>query len=474
MSEPPYNAAFFGQHLARSLTSAQMVLRIFFQYHKPESIVDVGCGLGTWLKAAKELGVDDVLGIDGDYVDRKTLLIPEAGFHPADLRQRIVLDRRFDLAISVEVAEHLPYHRSETFVQDLTALSDVVLFSAALPYQGGTEHVNEQWLEFWAILFRRHGYVPVDLLRRQFWSERAVEFWYSQNLVIFCTADAAKMFPDEFLASGRPLSYPHPLTFLVNVARYRPLSASAVDLECEDYLSVLHTYQEGDSTLPLMRTVDATNEAGSPLFPKARTLIVDAGAGMAARDVEVRRLAGELDAARSEAVSLTGLVAARDAEISRLAEQVAASASDKERLAGELDSRCRDVEKLSFRNLRQEQEIERLSNDLSGRNLSVRQLASQLSGRESEIDRLKDELRTREQAFSHLSLALGAQVCEMRQRSEEMAGQAASLKEATALAATMERELTALKNSLTWRMTKPVRRCVGWLSGSWSHRRKVV
>jgi hypothetical protein len=184
----------------------------------------------------------------------------------------------------------------------LTALSDVVLFSAALPYQGGTDHINEQWAEFWAILFQRHGYVPVDLLRRQFWKEQAVEFWYSQNLIIFCTVDfASKNFPSESLATGRPLSYPHPLTFLVNVARYRPLSASVLDLECEDYQHVLHAYQRGDGTLPLMRMADATNEAGSPLFPVSRTLIVDARAELAARDAEVERLAGELESARSEA-----------------------------------------------------------------------------------------------------------------------------------------------------------------------------
>jgi 2-polyprenyl-3-methyl-5-hydroxy-6-metoxy-1,4-benzoquinol methylase len=74
-----------------------------------------------------DLGVTDLLGLDGDYVDRKMLLIPEANFRPTDLRRRITADRRFDLAISMEVAEHLPYHRSETFVRDLVALSDVVL-----------------------------------------------------------------------------------------------------------------------------------------------------------------------------------------------------------------------------------------------------------------------------------------------------------------------------------------------------------
>src|SRR5580700_10872400 len=169
VSHNVYDPAFFSQQTAGSLASARAVLPLLFRYFKPNNIVDVGCGLGAWLKAAMELGVVVVVGIDGDYVDRSALLIPEANYRGADLRRRLKADRRFDLAISLEVAEHLPVHRSETFVKDLVALSDVILFSAALPYQGGTDHVNEQWLEFWAILFRRHGYVPCDLLRHQVW-----------------------------------------------------------------------------------------------------------------------------------------------------------------------------------------------------------------------------------------------------------------------------------------------------------------
>src|SRR5581483_3372462 len=181
-----YNLSFYQQHLAGSLTSARIMLPLLYRYAQPRSVVDVGCGLGPWLKAAMELGATDVLGIDGDYVDRAALLIAEENFRPADLRERIRTDRRFDLAISMEVAEHLPYERSETFIGDLVALSDVVLFSAALPYQGGTDHINERWLEFWAILFRRHGYVPCDFLRNECWGNPAVEFWYSQNAVVFC------------------------------------------------------------------------------------------------------------------------------------------------------------------------------------------------------------------------------------------------------------------------------------------------
>jgi predicted nucleic acid-binding Zn-ribbon protein len=457
-----------------------------------------------------DLGVTDVAGLDGDYVDRNMLMIPEANFRPTDLRRRITMDRRFDLAISMEVAEHLPYHRSETFVRDLVALSDVVLFSAALPYQGGVDHINEQWLEFWAVLFQRYGYLPCDVFRRQFWGDHAVEFWYSQNLMVFCTKEhAAKTFPSEFLASGRPLSYPHPLTFLVNVARYRPLSARALDLECEGYQSVVHAYQNGDGTLPLLRVADATDEAGAPLFPRCRTLITDAQAEISARDAEAARLTGELEAARGEAAQEAQRGSARDLEAARLTGELEAARGEaaqrteeleigrqqNDRMSAELsgvrEQTDRLLDELSHRRVearqltgelgdRQNQvrelsaEIDRLSHELTARNIEIRSLVSPLTARESEIARLKEELRARQEEFSHLSLALGAQVCEMRWRSERLTDKERALQEATAQVAARERELAALRNSLTWRATGPVRRWMRWLAGLGGEGRRTV
>jgi len=275
-----YNLSFYQQHLAGSLTSARIMLPLLYRYAQPRSVVDVGCGLGPWLKAAMELGATDVLGIDGDYVDRGALLIAEENFRPADLRERIRTDRRFDLAISMEVAEHLPYERSETFIGDLVALSDVVLFSAALPYQGGTDHINEQWLEFWAILFRRHGYLPYDFLRGQCWSNPDVEFWYSQNVIVFCAAEyGARTFPAEFMTSGYPLSRPHPLTFLVNVGRYRPLAAAALDPEWQDYQAIMRAYERSDGIPPPLQLRNACDKTGRSLFPASRMTITDVPEG---------------------------------------------------------------------------------------------------------------------------------------------------------------------------------------------------
>jgi len=411
MSETVYDSAFFQQHVTGSLTSARAVLPVLFRYYKPESVVDVGCGLGTWLKAAMDLGVTDVVGLDGDYVDRNMLMIPEANFHPTDLRRRIAVDRRFDLAISMEVAEHLPYHRSETFVRDLVALSDVVLFSAALPYQGGVDHVNEQWLEFWAILFQRYGYVPCDVFRRQFWGDHTVEFWYSQNLVVFCTKKhAAKTFPREFLASGRPLSYPHPLTFVVNAARYRPLSARALDLECEGYQSVLHAYQNGDGTLPLLRVADATDEAGAPLFPRCRTLITDPQAEISARDGEVARLTGELEAARGEAARGAERSGARDAEVARLTGELEAARGEAAILEAELGRLTTELIDLAESGGRLGAELAARVDEGTWLETENTRLAERLAAREGELDAYAQEIARRGAENDQLTQRLA--VCE--------------------------------------------------------------
>jgi len=244
---------------------------------------------------------------------------------------------------------------------------------------------------------------------------------------------------------------------------------------------VLHAYQNGDGTLPLLRVADATDEAGAPLFPRCRTLITDAQAEISARDAEVARLTGELEEARSEAAHRTEeLEIGRQqndrmlAELSgvreqtdRLLDELSHRRVEARQLAGELGNRQNQVRELSA-------EIDRLSHELTARNVEIRSLVSPLTARESEIARLKEELRARQEEFCHLSLALGAQVCEMRQRSERFTDKERALKEATAQVAARERELSALRNSLTRRATGRVRRWMRWLAGLVGEGRRTV
>ena len=182
----------------------------------PSSVVDLGCGLGAWLRAFLELGVEDVLGVDGDYVDRDMLAIPADRFLAHDLSQPLDLSRTFDLAVSLEVAEHLPPEAAQTLVDSLTHHAPAVLFSAAIPGQDGVGHVNTRWPSYWRGLFLPRGYRVVDCLRHRIWDDEEIEFWYRQNLLLFVRADILEAHP-ELLSEAqleRPLDLVHPFHWL--------------------------------------------------------------------------------------------------------------------------------------------------------------------------------------------------------------------------------------------------------------------
>lgn len=186
-----YNQDFYHGLAIGSEASAAHVVPVLKGLLKPKSVLDVGSGIGSWLGQWIESGVSDVVGVDGDYVDRSDLRFPLDCFRAHDLTTPLDLGRRFDLVSTVEVAEHIPAMSADVFVETLVRHSDTVLFSAAIPGQTGTGHINEQWPSYWAAKFETHGLGVYDVLRGQLWNESSVEVWYRQNLLIFATKEAA-------------------------------------------------------------------------------------------------------------------------------------------------------------------------------------------------------------------------------------------------------------------------------------------
>jgi SAM-dependent methyltransferase len=216
-----YDFGFFRALRTGSLASARVIVPIVLDLLGPKSVVDVGCGIGTWLSVFQEFGVSDVVGVDGDYVDRDQLLIEPARFFPHDLEKPLRLERSFDLAISLEVAEHLAPEAAATFVESLVRLAPAVLFSAAIPEQGGAGHLNEQWPGYWATLFAHHGYQPIDCVRHRVWSESDVEVWYAQNTLLYIKRSEitrhASLAPESRPAANA-LARVHPRLYLAALA----------------------------------------------------------------------------------------------------------------------------------------------------------------------------------------------------------------------------------------------------------------
>lgn len=223
-TSPIYTNEFYRTRQAQTWKAASRIVPKVCEMIQPTSVVDVGCGTGEFLAMFQEHGVDDILGIDGAYVQRNLLVIPQESFRPFDLHQPIMLDRTYDLVVCLEVAEHLSPRSAGDFIASLTRMGSIVLFSAAIPYQGGNGHLNEQWPEYWADLFKQCGFVPVDAFRRRIWHDREIPYWYRQNMLFFCTeeflAGNEKLVQAYKATNSDALSMVHPEPYLICNTKY--------------------------------------------------------------------------------------------------------------------------------------------------------------------------------------------------------------------------------------------------------------
>jgi SAM-dependent methyltransferase len=184
-SGPCYSPEYFGNIGVQSRNSASVVAPLMMRLLQPRSVVDVGCGTAAWAAAFKAAGVREVLGIDGEYCTTANLEIAKTEFQAADLTKPIQPSRRYDLAICLEVAEHLDAQYAPQLIDSLVKLAPAVLFSAAIPFQGGEHHVNEQWPSYWVNLFTERGYAAIDAFRQPLWMNKEVAWWYAQNMLLF-------------------------------------------------------------------------------------------------------------------------------------------------------------------------------------------------------------------------------------------------------------------------------------------------
>jgi len=180
------NIKYVHHENAHNLEAPSIIVPLIMEVLRPESVVDVGCGIGTFLSVFRQHGVEDLRGYDGNWVDRVKLSqhIDEKFFVPADLEKEIIPDRRFDLAVCLEVAEHLKEECADILVKTLVSFSDVILFAAAIPGQMGQNHVNEQWPDYWQRKFFKAGYHFFDVIRPIFWNHELVPRWYKQNMFL--------------------------------------------------------------------------------------------------------------------------------------------------------------------------------------------------------------------------------------------------------------------------------------------------
>ncbi|MCM0592781.1 MAG: methyltransferase domain-containing protein [Gloeotrichia echinulata IR180] len=172
-------------------TDYQIIALTIVEIYQPKTLVEFGCGPGHLTRELAKLGVQ-VTAIDGfsqpDFsglsVEFNTLNLNEP-----TLIANFFTGKSFDLAVSLEVAEHLEPEMSTTLVNWLTKVAPVVVFSAAVPGQGGHGHINLRPRDYWHSLFTQHNFTVADRIRERLRPHPSVADWYRYNVLDYVHID---------------------------------------------------------------------------------------------------------------------------------------------------------------------------------------------------------------------------------------------------------------------------------------------
>jgi len=233
-----YGKDFFADIAAGSRSSADKVAGLIVDIFSPRSVVDIGGGGGYWAAAFLALGVPKVLCIDGPWVPDVARVVPPDCFREQDLSQSQAIGDGFDLAVCLEAAEHLPEHVAPTLVAALAETAPVIIFSAAVPGQGGDGHINEQLQSYWAKLFAAEGYICFSDIRSRIWNDATIEPWYRQNILCFIRAFNAdrwrSLLAEEIAPDDPRIDVAHPLFLSRHKAAIDNLERYLIRLEHEN------------------------------------------------------------------------------------------------------------------------------------------------------------------------------------------------------------------------------------------------
>jgi hypothetical protein len=199
LKKQKYNDEDFKWWTSPAKNSANQIVPYILEHFPVCSVLDIGCAEGVWLSKFKDFGVQKILGLDGPWVNTESLHIPVSCFRNVNLASYCHDPKdKFDLSICLEVAEHLDENASDRLISNLTVSSNLILFSAAVPEQGGQNHVNEQPPFYWKEKFAERGFKQFDLIRAGFWDNENVAWWYRQNIMIYSKNCISESFYNQY------------------------------------------------------------------------------------------------------------------------------------------------------------------------------------------------------------------------------------------------------------------------------------
>jgi SAM-dependent methyltransferase len=194
-----YDADYFHRmiEMPARRSSPVMAASIVRDLH-PQRVIDVGCGTGALLEALRAQGCQ-VSGLEHSQAALEYCRSRGLDVREFDLEQDSFAagdQKNWDVVVSMEVAEHLPQAVDERYLELLTSLGPVIVFTAATPGQGGHDHINEQPHEYWLEKFERRGFrrnAPLsDSWRNEWQASGQVQDWYCRNIMVLERAGGGK------------------------------------------------------------------------------------------------------------------------------------------------------------------------------------------------------------------------------------------------------------------------------------------
>ncbi|MCZ2157145.1 MAG: class I SAM-dependent methyltransferase [Bryobacterales bacterium] len=184
-----YDADFFRNVIeTHSGFAARPMANSIMRDLAPHSVLDVGCGGGHLLEALRDRGCE-IFGLEFAPEGLEACRRRRIPVARVDLeRDSFTAPRLYDVVCSIEVAEHLPEHAADHFVNLLATASDCLVFSAATPGQGGTGHLNEQPHSYWINKLAEHGLALDEALSAAWsseWETAGLQPWFWRNIMVF-------------------------------------------------------------------------------------------------------------------------------------------------------------------------------------------------------------------------------------------------------------------------------------------------
>lgn len=192
-----YDSAFFaewGPGHERYVRSAEIIAGVLQALYRPRRLVDLGAGCGVYGHFFSALGVETV-SIDG-------VTPPSEHSYPMTLHVRDLTAPfenewgAFDLALCLEVAEHIPEELSDVFLDNIARFSDRLILSAAQPNQGGHHHVNERPKRYWVERLARKGFAydrkATGRIQTALAAARPPYMWMAEQISVYDKAAGAK------------------------------------------------------------------------------------------------------------------------------------------------------------------------------------------------------------------------------------------------------------------------------------------